>query len=73
MWTCRGRGAATRSLLAPDARTPEYVGLYSISGIADGMETEPGISNMTFARNGAFIHLAAPGGEVARNGCTAPP
>ncbi|WP_338930451.1 FAD-dependent oxidoreductase [Streptomyces netropsis] len=59
-----GIWSATRSLLDPQAPAPEYAGLYSISGIADGIETEPGIFNMTFARNGAFIHLAAPDGKV---------
>lgn len=59
-----GVRSATRSLLAPHSPAPEYAGLYSVSGIADGIETEPGIFNMTFARNGAFIHLAAPGGRV---------
>jgi 2-polyprenyl-6-methoxyphenol hydroxylase-like FAD-dependent oxidoreductase len=71
-----GIWSATRPLLDPDAPTPEYAGLYSISGIADGIETEPGIFNMTFARNGAFIHLAAPGGKVwwsAQVSCPAPP
>jgi 2-polyprenyl-6-methoxyphenol hydroxylase-like FAD-dependent oxidoreductase len=59
-----GIWSTTRSLLDPDAPTPEYAGLCSVSGIADGIETEPGIFNMTFARSGAFIHLAAPGGRV---------
>ncbi|MFF3411204.1 FAD-dependent monooxygenase [Streptomyces sp. NPDC002742] len=71
-----GIWSATRPLLDPNAPTPEYAGLYSISGIADGIETEPGIFNMTFARNGAFIHLAAPGGKVwwsAQVSCPAPP
>ncbi|MER7000991.1 FAD-dependent oxidoreductase [Streptomyces sp. NPDC000410] len=71
-----GIRSATRSLLDPHAPTPEYAGLYSVSGIADGIETEPGIFNMTFARNGAFIHLAAPGGKVwwsAQVACPAQP
>ncbi|MFJ9850828.1 FAD-dependent oxidoreductase [Streptomyces sp. NPDC101150] len=71
-----GVWSATRSLLDSNAPTPEYAGLYSISGIADGIETEAGIFNMTFARNGAFIHLAAPGGRVwwsAQVACPAQP
>ncbi|MFB7368591.1 FAD-dependent oxidoreductase [Streptomyces sp. NPDC056222] len=71
-----GIWSATRSLLDPQAPTPEYAGLYSISGIAEGIETEPGFFNMTFARNGAFIHLAAPGGKVwwsAQVSCPAQP
>jgi 2-polyprenyl-6-methoxyphenol hydroxylase-like FAD-dependent oxidoreductase len=59
-----GIWSATRALLDPHSPAPQYAGLYSISGIAEGIETEPGIFNMTFARNGAFIHLAAPGGKV---------
>ncbi|MGY0058727.1 FAD-dependent oxidoreductase [Streptomyces sp. LZ34] len=71
-----GIWSATRSLLDPHAPAPEYAGIYSISGIADGIETEPGIFNLTFARNGAFIHLAAPGGKVwwsAQVACPAQP
>ncbi|MCX4985871.1 NAD(P)/FAD-dependent oxidoreductase [Streptomyces sp. NBC_00572] len=71
-----GIWSATRSVLDPHAPTPEYAGIYSISGIAEGIETEPGFFNMTFARNGAFIHLAAPGGKVwwsAQVSCPAQP
>lgn len=71
-----GIWSATRSLLDPHAPGPEYAGLYSVSGIAEGVETEPGIFNLTFARNGAFIHLAAPGGKVwwaAQVSCPAQP
>ncbi|MFE1557848.1 FAD-dependent monooxygenase [Streptomyces sp. NPDC058734] len=59
-----GIRSATRSLLAPDAPVPAYAGLYSVSGTADGVDTEPGVFNMTFARNGAFLHLAAPDGRI---------
>lgn len=59
-----GIRSATRSLLDPHAPTPEYAGLYSISGIAEGIGTDPGVFNLTFTRQGAFIHLAAPGGKV---------
>ncbi|WP_331770268.1 FAD-dependent monooxygenase (plasmid) [Embleya sp. NBC_00888] len=71
-----GLRSTTRSLLDPHAPTPEYAGLYSISGIAEdiprdvtpgttrGIDLEPGAFNMTFARNGAFIHLTAPDGRV---------
>ncbi|MBT2510153.1 FAD-dependent monooxygenase [Streptomyces sp. ISL-98] len=71
-----GIWSATRSLLDQHAPTPEYAGLFSVSGIAGGIETEPGIFNMTFAQNGAFIHLAAPGGKVwwsAQVSCPAQP
>ncbi|MCX5199133.1 FAD-dependent monooxygenase [Streptomyces sp. NBC_00249] len=59
-----GIWSATRTLLAPHAPTPEYAGLYSISGVAEGIETPPGVFNLTFARGGAFLHLAAPGDRV---------
>ncbi|MEV5551563.1 FAD-dependent monooxygenase [Streptomyces sp. NPDC052309] len=59
-----GIRSATRSLLDRHAPTPQCAGLYSVSGVADGIETEPGIFNLTFARNGTFIHLAAPGGKI---------
>ena len=71
-----GIWSATRPLLDPHAPTPEYAGLYSVSGVADGIETEPGVFNLTFARNGAFIHLAAPGGKIwwsAQVSCPAQP
>ncbi|MGA5559244.1 FAD-dependent monooxygenase [Streptomyces lavendulocolor] len=42
-----GIWSATRSLLDPHAPTPEYAGRYSISGIAEGIETDAGIFNMT--------------------------
>jgi 2-polyprenyl-6-methoxyphenol hydroxylase-like FAD-dependent oxidoreductase len=58
-----GIWSAARGLVDPCAPRPEYAGLYSVSGIAKGADVEPGVFNMTFGRNGAFIHLAA-GDEV---------
>ncbi|THA68727.1 salicylate 1-monooxygenase [Streptomyces sp. A0958] len=59
-----GIGSVTRSLLDPHAPAPEYAGTYSISGVSDGVDTEPGVFHLTFARPGAFLHLAAPDGRV---------
>jgi salicylate hydroxylase len=38
-----------------------------VSGVAagvEGVEVEPGVFNMVFARNGAFLYLPAPDGTV---------
>ncbi|GAA2097997.1 FAD-dependent monooxygenase [Actinomadura alba] len=64
-----GIWSATRSILDPSAPTPAYGGLYSVSGVAEGVEAEgvdiePGVFNMVFARNGAFLYLPAPDGTV---------
>ncbi|MFB8209034.1 FAD-dependent monooxygenase [Streptomyces sp. NPDC056010] len=59
-----GIHSVTRTLLDPDASVPAYAGLYSISGVSEGVPVEPGVFHMTFARNGAFLHLAAPDGRV---------
>jgi 2-polyprenyl-6-methoxyphenol hydroxylase-like FAD-dependent oxidoreductase len=59
-----GIWSTVRPILDPAAPTPEYAGLYAMSGVARGVDIEPGVFNMTFARNGAFIHLATPHGEV---------
>jgi salicylate hydroxylase len=58
-----GIWSTVRGLLDPAAPRPEYAGLYAVSGVS-GMAVEPGVFNMTFARNGAFVHLAAGEGEV---------
>jgi hypothetical protein len=48
-----------RGLLGAPAPRPEYAGLYAVSGMSNMDSIEPGVFNMTFARNGAFIHPAA--------------
>jgi 2-polyprenyl-6-methoxyphenol hydroxylase-like FAD-dependent oxidoreductase len=58
-----GIWSTVRGLLDPAAPRPEYAGLYAISGVSRLAGVEPGVFNMTFARNGAFIHLAAGGGD----------
>ncbi|MFC8535686.1 FAD-dependent monooxygenase [Streptomyces sp. NPDC057249] len=59
-----GIHSVTRALLDPHAPVPAYAGLYSISGVSEGVHVEPGVFHLTFARNGAFLHLAAPDGRV---------
>ncbi|GGN85012.1 FAD-dependent oxidoreductase [Actinoplanes lobatus] len=59
-----GIWSTVRAQLDPAAPRPEYAGLYAISGVSSMDVVEPGVFNMTFARNGAFIHLAADNGEV---------
>jgi 2-polyprenyl-6-methoxyphenol hydroxylase-like FAD-dependent oxidoreductase len=59
-----GIWSTVRGLIDPAAPRPEYAGLYAVSGISRMDDVEPGAFNMTFARNGAFIHLAAGDGEV---------
>jgi salicylate hydroxylase len=59
-----GIWSATRRLLDPAAPTPEYAGVYVVSGRATGGPGDDGAFNLVFARNGAFIHLRAPDGEV---------
>jgi salicylate hydroxylase len=53
-----GIWSTVRGLLDQDAPHPEYAGLYAVSGVSRIDGVEPGVFNMTFARNGAFIHLA---------------
>ena len=57
-----GIWSATRSILDPAAPAPGYAGLYSVSGQADhtGIPARPGVFNMVFARNGAFLYVPAP-------------
>ncbi|PJE95287.1 salicylate 1-monooxygenase [Streptomyces carminius] len=59
-----GLWSVTRSLLDPDAPWPEYAGLYGVSGIAEGVPTEPGVFDVSFARSGAFLHVVMPDGAV---------
>jgi 2-polyprenyl-6-methoxyphenol hydroxylase-like FAD-dependent oxidoreductase len=58
-----GIWSTVRGLLDPKAPIPRYTGMFCVSGVSKLDGVEPGVFNMTFARNGAFIHLAA-GDEV---------
>lgn len=59
-----GIHSAVRGALGPAARFPEYGRRYAVSGTSRRIAVEPGVFSMPFARDGAFIHLVAPGGEV---------
>ncbi|MDX3130051.1 FAD-dependent monooxygenase [Streptomyces europaeiscabiei] len=59
-----GIWSTVRGLLDQDAPHPEYAGLYAVSGVSRMDGVEPGVFNMAFARNGAFIHLATGDDEV---------
>ncbi|MEH1164363.1 FAD-dependent oxidoreductase [Micromonospora sp. CPCC 205539] len=59
-----GIWSTVRGILDPATPTPEYAGLYAISGVSSSIDGDTGVFNMTFARNGAFIHVTAPNGEV---------
>ncbi len=59
-----GIWSATRRFLDPEAPDPVYGGQYSVSGVARGLELEPGSWNMIYGRRGAFIYLPAPDGSV---------
>jgi 2-polyprenyl-6-methoxyphenol hydroxylase-like FAD-dependent oxidoreductase len=59
-----GIWSATRHSLDPRAPRPVYAGLYSVAGVSRGVEADEDVFNMVFGRNGAFIYLRAPGGEV---------
>ncbi|WP_433048763.1 FAD-dependent oxidoreductase [Dactylosporangium sp. CS-033363] len=54
-----GIWSTVRGALDPAAPVPQYAGLYSISGVAHLDGVDPGVFNMTFARNGAFLHVRA--------------
>ncbi|KQV14555.1 MULTISPECIES: FAD-dependent monooxygenase [unclassified Kitasatospora] len=59
-----GLWSATRALLDPAAPSPAYAGLYSVSGRSEGVPSDPSCFNMTFGRNGAFVHIPAPDGST---------
>ncbi|NYI03621.1 FAD-dependent oxidoreductase [Allostreptomyces psammosilenae] len=59
-----GIWSTTRRLLDPAAPTPRYAGLYTVSGTTEGLDLEPGVFHMVFARAGAFLAVPAPDGTV---------
>ena len=60
-----GIWSAARRVVDPAAPEPAYAGLYSVSGVSDGLAgAEPGAWNMIFGRRGAFIYLPAPDGTI---------
>jgi 2-polyprenyl-6-methoxyphenol hydroxylase-like FAD-dependent oxidoreductase len=60
-----GMWSAARRVVDPAAPEPAYSGLYSVSGVSDGLAgAEPRAWNMIFGRQGAFIYLPAPDGTI---------
>jgi salicylate hydroxylase len=60
-----GIWSAARRVVDPAAPEPAYAGLYSVSGVSDGLDgAGPGAWNMIFGRQGAFIYLPAPDGTI---------
>jgi 2-polyprenyl-6-methoxyphenol hydroxylase-like FAD-dependent oxidoreductase len=72
-----GIWSAARRAVDPAAPEPAYAGLYSVSGVSDGLDwARPGAWNMIFGRHGAFIYLPAPDGTIwwsAQVSAKAPP
>lgn len=58
-----GLWSRSRSLLDPAAPKPEYAGLWSVGGVAPGLGGDVAF-NMTSGRNGAFIYIPTPSGDV---------
>ncbi|MCG5216009.1 FAD-dependent monooxygenase [Streptosporangium soli] len=59
-----GLWSPTRKILDPAAPAPVYAGICNVSGVARGLDLEPGVFNLVFAGAGAFLHVVAPGGAV---------
>ncbi len=59
-----GIWSTARGLLNPDLGAPRFAGQHTVSGVSTGVETDPSVFNLAFCRNGAFLWVAAPGGEV---------
>jgi salicylate hydroxylase len=72
-----GIWSAARRAVDPAAPEPAYAGLYSVSGVSDGLDwARPGAWNMIFGRHGALIYLRAPDGTIwwsAQVSAKAPP
>ncbi|MEV7519634.1 NAD(P)/FAD-dependent oxidoreductase [Streptomyces sp. NPDC091371] len=59
-----GIWSATRTALDPGAPEVRYAGLYSVSGISEGIAVPPGTFHMVFGRRGTFLYVPAPDGTV---------
>ncbi|GAA2387826.1 FAD-dependent monooxygenase [Streptomyces glaucosporus] len=53
-----GVWSTVRGLIDPSAPRAEYAGLYGVAGIAAMTGLEPGVWNLTYTRNGAFVHTS---------------
>ncbi|MFD9406600.1 FAD-dependent oxidoreductase [Streptomyces sp. NPDC059989] len=59
-----GIWSATRTVLDPAAPEVEYAGLYSVSGVSEGLDLPTGTFHMVFGHRGAFLYIPAPDGTV---------
>ncbi|MFD6447304.1 FAD-dependent monooxygenase [Promicromonospora sp. NPDC060204] len=66
-----GIWSAARGLLDPGAPVPRYAGMYVVSGrtraadlTATALDLRQGAFNIMFCREGAFLHVTAPDGDV---------
>ncbi|WP_055694283.1 FAD-dependent oxidoreductase [Streptomyces prasinopilosus] len=53
-----GVWSTVRGLIDPSAPRAEYAGLYGVAGIATMTGLEPGVWNLAYARNGAFVYTS---------------
>ncbi|MEU9575774.1 FAD-dependent oxidoreductase [Streptomyces chilikensis] len=53
-----GVRSTVRGLIDPSAPRAEYAGLYGVAGTAAMTGLEPGIWNLSYARNGAFVYTS---------------
>jgi len=59
-----GIWSPVRGLLNPGLDGPQFAGQYTISGVSVGVAVEPDTFNLAFCRDGAFLWVATPSGEV---------
>lgn len=61
-----GIRSVTRTLIAPDAPTPRYVGFLNTAGYARGLDigVEPGVNHLVFGKRGFFGYVAHPAGDI---------
>ncbi|MFJ3828609.1 FAD-dependent oxidoreductase [Streptomyces sp. NPDC090046] len=59
-----GIWSATRTALDPSAPQVRYAGLYSVSGVSEGVRLTPGTYHFVFGRRGAFLCVPAADGTV---------
>jgi salicylate hydroxylase len=53
-----GIWSTVRGLIDSSAPRAEYAGLYGVAGISTMTGVEPGVWNLTYTRNGAFVHTS---------------
>ncbi|MFF9101604.1 FAD-dependent oxidoreductase [Streptomyces rubrogriseus] len=53
-----GIWSTVRGLIDPSAPRAEYAGLYGVAGISTMTGVEPGVWDLTYTRNGAFVYTS---------------